>query len=178
MTLGLLPLKVGRNRAGATAWTCGISSSRWAILIGIGALPKPNNIDDPGGWTSTSAPTPSTRLAASWRSPCVMPTTSITIATSMATARMLIIVRTGLCRTLATIILLTTRRLLFRPFLGVTLFAQLDQLRVRRLSQLELLRRYRLIELRVVQNRYGQADLLDRPVELDVRRVVDPLEIS
>src|SRR6266566_2707878 len=177
MTLGLLPLKVGRNRAGATAWTCGISSSRWAILIGIGALPKAMKLDDPGGWTSTSAPTPSMRLAASCSSPCVMPTTSITMLTSMATARTLTIVRTGRCRTLATIILLTTRRLPFRPFLGVTLFAQLDQLRVRRLSQLELLRRYRLIELRVVQDRYGQAVILDRPLDLDVRGVLDPLEI-
>src|SRR5437764_14841705 len=145
--------------------------------MGTGALPRPIKNDDPGGCTSTSAPTPSTRLADSCSSPVVMPATSVTMLTSMATARMLMIVRTGRCRTLATIILLTTRRLPFRAFLGVTLFAQLDQLRVRRLSQLELLRRYRLIELRVVQDRYGQADLLYGPIELDVHGVADPLEV-
>src|SRR5439155_5513554 len=110
-------------------------------------------------------------------SPVVMPTTSITMLTSMATARMLMIVRTGRCRTLATIILVTTRRLAFRAFLGVTLFAQLDQLRTRRLSQLELLRRYGLIELRAVQDRYGQAVILDRPLDLDAHGVAQPLKV-
>ena len=83
--------------------------------MGIGAWVSPRRKDAPGGCTRTSAPTPSTRFLLSFTSPVVMPTTSITMPTSTATARMLTAVRIGRCRMFSTISLLSTRAL--RPAL-------------------------------------------------------------
>ena len=67
------------------------------MLIGIGAPLNAMKIDAEGGCTMMSAPIPSVRLADSKIRPLVSPTTMITSITSIATAIMVIAVRTGRC---------------------------------------------------------------------------------
>src|SRR5579875_3921251 len=158
------------SSTGATACTCGISFSRSAILIGIGAAVMPRKKEAPGGCTIISAPTPSTRFADSFSIPEVMPTTSNTMPTSIATARMLTIVRMGRCRTLATIIL-PTIRLSWPPDR-----AQVDQLRVLRLFQSKLRVGNRLVKPRL-ENRNGERIVFRGAIDDDFRGVMDVGEI-
>ncbi len=55
-------------------------------LTGMTALVAPRRKEASGGWNSTSAPTFSSRLAISPRVPLAMPTSTMTMATCMATA--------------------------------------------------------------------------------------------
>ena len=69
--------------------------------MGMTALVAPRMSDASGGWKSTSAPTFCSRSAMSPRVPLAMPTRSITIATSTATASTDTAVRVLRCITLA-----------------------------------------------------------------------------
>src|SRR2546422_3702580 len=63
--------------------------------MGIVLLVSARNIDEFGGWTVISAPTPAVRLAVSLVIPVVNPTTMRINTTSRVTAKMLTVVRTG-----------------------------------------------------------------------------------
>src|SRR5437870_4952069 len=77
---------------------------------GITALVAPRISDASGGWKRTSAPTFCSRSAMSPRVPLAMPTSSITIATSTATASTDTAVRVLRCITLAAARLAMNRR--------------------------------------------------------------------
>src|SRR2546425_12785547 len=138
--------------------------------MGIGAEVKLKIYEAPGGCTSTSAPIPPTRLLLSSSSPVVIPTTSSTIPTSMATARMLTTVRTGRWSTFSMIILLTTRTLRLRAG------RQIHKLRLLGLFEQEFFGLNRLVE-RGLLDRNRQAVVFDRAVEVYAGRIADALEV-
>src|SRR2546427_7113201 len=138
--------------------------------MGIGAEVKLKIYEAPGGCTSTSAPIPPTRLLLSSSSPVVIPTTSSTIPTSMATARMLTTVRTGRWSTFSMIILLTTRTLRLRAG------RQVHKLRLLGLFEQEFFGLNRLVE-RGLLDRNRQAVVFDRPVVVYALRIEAYLEV-
>src|SRR5437773_6151157 len=102
-----------------------------------------------------------------------MPTTRSTIATSRATARMLMTVRTGRCRTFSKIILLTMRG--SSRTAGGRLWrshglAQLYQLRALRLLQHEFLRSDGLVKYGL-RDGNGETVILDGPGDLHGGRI-------
>src|SRR5271157_4626497 len=136
----------------------------------MGAVPKARNMEAPGGCTSTSAPTPCTRRAVSFTKPEVRPTTSITMHTSTATASALTAVRIGRCMRLAITMLFSM--LSFR----LVRRAQIHQLRVLRLLQLEFLRRDLLIK-RCLLDGHGHPVVIDGTGDLQLGRVTHSVEI-
>src|ERR1700682_1176945 len=102
-----------------------------------------------------------------------MPTTRSTMATSRATASMLMTVRTGRCRTFSKIILLTIRG--SSHIAGIRLWrsrglAQLYQLRAFRLLQYEFFRSDRLVKQRL-RDGDGETVILDRSGDLHGGRI-------
>src|SRR5437867_2878382 len=96
-----LILATSQLRTGVASLTPSTSLMRSAYLTGITALVAPRISDASGDWKSTSAPTFCRRSAMSPRVPLAMPTSSMTIATSTATASTETAVRVLRCITLA-----------------------------------------------------------------------------
>src|SRR5712691_5571681 len=88
-------------RTGVTSVTPSTCLMRSTYCMGMTALVAPRISDASGGWKSTSAPTFCSRSAMSPSVPFAMPTRSITIATSTATASTDTAVRVLRCITLA-----------------------------------------------------------------------------
>src|ERR1700730_8419429 len=102
-----------------------------------------------------------------------MPTTRSTMATSRATASMLMTVRTGRCRTFSRIILLTTRG--SSRIAGIRLWrsrglAQFYQLRAFRFLQHEFFRSDRLVKYGLLDGN-GETVILDGPGDLHGARI-------
>src|SRR2546428_7842592 len=88
-------------RTGVTSLTPSTCLMRSTYGMGMTALVAPRISDASGGWNSTSAPTFCSRSAMSPSVPFAIPTRSITIATSTATASTDTAVRVLRCITLA-----------------------------------------------------------------------------
>src|SRR5437773_4978755 len=171
-----------RIRTGKTCATCStFSSSRSPILISMGAGVNPMRNEAPGGCTMISAPIPSTRLAVSLSMPVVIPTVSMTRPTSMATARMLMMVRVGRWSRFEMTILVSMRSL--RPVpVGTWLRARqltganFDKLGVRGLLQLEFVRSDVRVEGGPLDGN-GEAVIFGRARDLDLRGIWDAVEV-
>src|SRR5689334_23370700 len=138
--------------------------------MGMGAELMAKKYEACGACTHKSAPTPSTRLAVSFTRPDVMPTTSMTMPTSMATARTLTMVRMGRCRRLA-------RTILFSIVdLGPGHGAQFHQFRAFRFLQLEFIGGNLLVESRFL-NRNAQPVIFRRACDLNLRGITCSLKI-
>src|SRR5438876_1181771 len=154
-----------RTRTGSTCATWStFSSSTSPILIGTGAVLTPIRKDALGGCTMISAPIPSTRFAVSFSMPVVIPTTSSTMPTSRATARMLMMVRTGRWSRFEMTILVSMGRLRAGDR------AEFDRLGASGLLQLKFVRIYFLIERRLLDGD-RKAVVFDGADDLDFGRI-------